>query len=126
MKKIPVPIVPPIPIAERPHSPTVRLSSLRPVSAPVSSSISSTGLRRKACSRIDAIVPPSPRAGLPRLRYTRAPPLDPNPARGTADDGDLRRLLISPSPGQDLGRMLGPISRALIKPQTVFGGLTSV
>src|SRR5262245_28576630 len=57
MKKIPVPIVPPIPIAERLQSPTVRLSSLFPVSAPVSSSISSTGLRRNTCSFNDATVP---------------------------------------------------------------------
>jgi hypothetical protein len=57
MKKIPVPIVPPIPIAERPHSPTERLSSLFPVSAPVSSPISRTGLRRNTCSFNDATVP---------------------------------------------------------------------
>ena len=49
MKKMPVPMVAPTPNMESWNSPMVRVSSLFPVSLPVSSSIWTTGLRRNNC-----------------------------------------------------------------------------
>src|SRR6478609_11839425 len=48
-KKMPVPMVAPTPNIDSWKSPIERESSLLPVSLPVSSSISTTGLRRNSC-----------------------------------------------------------------------------
>src|SRR4029078_13483567 len=51
-KKMPVPMVAPTPNIESWKSPIERVSSLWPVSVPVSADISGTGLRRKSCSTV--------------------------------------------------------------------------
>ena len=59
-KKMPVPMVAPTPNIDNWNTPIVRASSLRPVSAPVSSDISGTGLRRNNCWSV-GMIPPTKR-----------------------------------------------------------------
>ena len=54
---MPVPIVAPMPNIESWNSPIDRDSSPSPVSVPLSAAIAATGLRRRTCSRSDAIAP---------------------------------------------------------------------
>jgi hypothetical protein len=69
--KMPVPIVAPMPNSDSWNSPIVRASSPSPVSAPVSSAIAATGLRRKSCSRSEAL-PPGTDAIAPPQSMSRA------------------------------------------------------
>src|SRR5690242_17780181 len=57
-KKMPVPIVAPMPNVESWNSPIERASSPPSVSAPVSAAITLTGLRRVTCCRSEGIAPP--------------------------------------------------------------------
>jgi hypothetical protein len=60
-KKMPVPIVAPMPIVESWNRPMERSSSPPPVSVPVCAVSSDTGFRRSACWRSEAIPAPSGR-----------------------------------------------------------------
>src|SRR5687767_11070768 len=95
-KKMPVPIVAPMPNVDSWNSPIERESSPPSLSAPVSAAMTLTGLRRVTCSRSDAIAPVFPSLDVAReqVRPCLAPDHQPGRTAGREDDRDAAVAVV--------------------------------